>query len=951
MRSNKGHVLFQPLEGRLLLASVRFAVIGDFGQAGQPEADVANRVKSWMPDLVLTVGDNSYPSGTAALYDPNVGQYYANYIGNYTGSYGPGSATNRFFPTLGNHDWDGAVSGSPTPYTNYFTLPGNERYYDFVSGPVHFFAIDSDSREPDGVTATSAQAQWLQAALAASTSPWNVVYMHHAPYSSSSSHGSTPALQWPFKAWGADVVMAGHDHSYERIVNPTDGLTYFVNGIGGNTGLYGFTTPVAGSKVRFNSDFGAMLVDATDSQINFLTVLRDGKVIDSHTLYASATAPAAPSAAGATVVSYRQVNLAWTDGSANESGFEIERATSGGSLVNIATVAPGVTNYRDVSVSGGTTYQYRVRAINQAGQSNYSTSGSVTTPAAPVPISFIPWNSTWKYKDDGSNQGTAWRALSFNDSAWASGPAQLGYGEDGEATVVSYGPNSSNKYITTYFRRSFNVANPAAIGSINMNLVRDDGVVVYLNGTEIFRQNMGTGTVSYNTLAANASDESTVYSTVISPSLLVPGDNVIAAEIHQTSASSSDIRFNLSLIEAPGIAAPATFTAARVSDSQINLSWGAVASASQYQIDQSTDGITFSPIANPAGGATSLPVTGLAASTHYVFRIRAVNSSGDSAQLTTSASTAPAPPAQTDLHSADDSGASSTDNITRINTVRFIGSAPAGSTVKIYSDGALVGSGIATGGNYSILCSALADGVRSITATVTDTHGNTSTASTPLLVSIDRAGPKVDLIAFNGAASSANIHRLSITFNETVTPAASSLLLHNDTTGADINQAVVSYNFTTRTATWTFPTLPRQMLPDGNYTATLQPTLTDLAGNALDGDSNGTAGDAKVFTFFQLLGDANGDRSVNYADFLLVYNNNNLPSPDLRADFNDDGKVDYKDYTLLQSAYNSTLPIPAPPAPATPLVMPAKTKSIPVLPALKKLLPVTRPTFSARRVR
>src|SRR6266581_9784847 len=98
----------EPLEQRQLLAGdVRFAVIGDFGANTPEEADVANRVKSWNPDLILTVGDNNYELGTASTIDANVGKYYHDYIDPYKGSYGAGSADglNHFFPVLGNHDW------------------------------------------------------------------------------------------------------------------------------------------------------------------------------------------------------------------------------------------------------------------------------------------------------------------------------------------------------------------------------------------------------------------------------------------------------------------------------------------------------------------------------------------------------------------------------------------------------------------------------------------------------------------------------------------------------------------------------------------------------------------------------------------------------------------------------------------------------------------------------
>ena len=72
-------------------------------------------------------------------------------------------------------------------------------------------------------------------------------------------------------------------------------------------------------------------------------------------------------------------------------------------------------------------------------------------------VRYIHAGSTWEYLDNGSDQGTAWRNPGFDDSGWASGLAELGYGDGDEATVVSYGPDQQNKYCTTYFRHTFDV--------------------------------------------------------------------------------------------------------------------------------------------------------------------------------------------------------------------------------------------------------------------------------------------------------------------------------------------------------------------------------------------------------------------------------------------------------------------------------------------------------------
>lgn len=255
----------------------RFAVIGDFGGNGPPELQVSELVKSWSPEFVITVGDNNYPNGAAETIDDTIGQYYSEFIYPYVGKYGEGAPQNRFFPTLGNHDWNTAQA---LPYLDYFTLPGNERYYDFTWGPVHFFAVDADSREPDGVSAGSVQAAWLQAGLAASQSPWNVVYFHQPPYSSG-LHGSVDWMRWPFKEWGASVVLSGHDHTYERL--EIDGLTYFVNGVGGGA-IYEFRDVLPGSQVRFRDAYGAMLVTATSTRMDFQFITVQGQVIDSYSL-------------------------------------------------------------------------------------------------------------------------------------------------------------------------------------------------------------------------------------------------------------------------------------------------------------------------------------------------------------------------------------------------------------------------------------------------------------------------------------------------------------------------------------------------------------------------------------------------------------------------------------------------------------------------------------------
>jgi tartrate-resistant acid phosphatase type 5 len=255
----------------------RFAAIGDYGYAGPAEEAVADLVKGFRPDFVVTLGDNNYPLGAAETIDFNVGLFYHDFIAPYLGRFGCGAGRNRFFPALGNHDW---YAPDARPYLDYFTLPGNERYYDVTWGWVHVFALDSDSNEPDGITAGSVQAAWLKRRLATSTARWKVVYMHHPPYSSG-PHGSTVELRWPYKEWGADLVLAGHDHDYERF--DIDGLPYLVNGLGG-AAFYAFGATVAGSVARFNESAGALFVEADASSLHARFQSVDGRQLDAFSL-------------------------------------------------------------------------------------------------------------------------------------------------------------------------------------------------------------------------------------------------------------------------------------------------------------------------------------------------------------------------------------------------------------------------------------------------------------------------------------------------------------------------------------------------------------------------------------------------------------------------------------------------------------------------------------------
>src|SRR5688572_13876911 len=171
---------------------------------------------------------------------------------------------------------------------------------------------------------------------------------------------------------------------------------------------------------------------------------------------------------------------------------------------------------------------------------------ALTAHGASTSLEFIQPLATWKFLDDGSDPGTLWRFAVFNDNGWRIGPGQFGYGEGDEASSLNW---SAPAYVAHYFRHKFTVSRPADFTNLLFRVLRDDGVVVYLNGHEVFRMNMPDGPVDGSTPAASVVmivDENTYFPTNIGAARLVPGTNIVAVELHQT-AGSTDGSFDLSL--------------------------------------------------------------------------------------------------------------------------------------------------------------------------------------------------------------------------------------------------------------------------------------------------------------------------------------------------------------------------------------------------------------------
>jgi len=199
---------------------VRFLAFGDSGSGGNDQYALRERMLDVPYDLIIHTGDVAYDDGTIGQYEDNVFGVYAEMF-----------SSLPFYPAAGNHDYK---TQSGAPFRDVFALPDDngEKWYSYDWGMVHFAAIDTES---DYAT----QAAWLAADLAASTAPWKIVYMHRPPYSSG-NHGSDTRLRGllapVFEKYGVQLVLAGHDHDYERM-KPQNGVAYVVTG-GGGKGTY-----------------------------------------------------------------------------------------------------------------------------------------------------------------------------------------------------------------------------------------------------------------------------------------------------------------------------------------------------------------------------------------------------------------------------------------------------------------------------------------------------------------------------------------------------------------------------------------------------------------------------------------------------------------------------------------------------------------------------------------
>jgi hypothetical protein len=203
-------------------SAVRFAVFGDSGDGSSGQVAVRDQLATVPMDLMLHTGDIAYGGGSVSDLEKSVFDVYEDLL-----------RSIPLFPTTGNHDYE---TSAANPFRQVFELPGNgsaetdERWYSFDWGDIHFVALDTE-------LVGDQQIAWLEGDLMSNQLPWTIVYLHKPPYSSG-EHGSATKVRAAFsplfEAYGVQLVLAGHEHDYER-TKPMGGVTYIVTGGGGKS--------------------------------------------------------------------------------------------------------------------------------------------------------------------------------------------------------------------------------------------------------------------------------------------------------------------------------------------------------------------------------------------------------------------------------------------------------------------------------------------------------------------------------------------------------------------------------------------------------------------------------------------------------------------------------------------------------------------------------------------
>ncbi len=484
----------------------RIWVLGDSGTASQYAGAVRNTFEalsgSRSADLWLMLGDNAIPAGTDLQYQTALFDIYPEML-----------SRRVLWPAYGNHDAVSADADTQTgPYFDIFHLPvageaggvpsGTEAWYSFDWANVHFICLDSTESDR---SANGPMMTWLQADATATNQDWTIAFWHHPPYSkgihdSDIEQGmidmrsvALPILE----AAGVDLVLCGHNHLYERSILLD--------------GHYGPSWSFDRSAHAIDPGFGRISGSGAYRKPTLGPAPHQGTVY----VVAGSSGHVTPGPLGHPVM--------------------VASYLRAGSLVIDVNGPQLDCRFLD----------YEARVFDHFTIEKSGAQALIWDHAALGP------QSGWRIEDSGTDLGSAWRNPGFDDSGWSVGRGIMGFGEAAITRPVASGPPGA-VHPTTYFRGHFTLEGPASeVERLRLAIGYDDGFVAWLNGTEAARRNMPPGPPSYTTLApGNVEYWWAPYSLLeLSPHIpaLVPGDNVLAIEVHQATPTSDDLLLTVEL--------------------------------------------------------------------------------------------------------------------------------------------------------------------------------------------------------------------------------------------------------------------------------------------------------------------------------------------------------------------------------------------------------------------
>jgi len=532
-----------------------FGFYGDSREGTEIHRGIAELIAAESPSLVVHGGDMvsngpSWNQWGEYFFDPAVELL----------PYTP------LLPVPGNHE--GPFNLAVTYYDDFFPpVVPDQLYYSTSWGDVRFIVVDTNDADLVGVDPPSSdQYLWLEAELAAVTEPILLV-VHHHPLYSSGHHGDDAdvlAIQQYlaplYETYEVDAVLVSHEHFYERSWNGAF-HQLLVGGGGADLSPY---VPLPNPYQEFQADSTCYaMLDVVGDELWATVYGGDGVLLEPDPILLTNDAPqivldARPTCDGAD----DEIEVTWSDDDPDsdaliEFWLDSDDTDCGGEPVGVGYLEDDVADAAVLDVSGVPDGTYHLCAVisDELTDVEAYAAGAIRVYHGIVAAGdeVVRMGSSWRYLDPDTFPGWDWKSPGLDDSSWGEGCAKLGYGDGDEATEIDYGPDPQDKYPTAYFRTTFELANPLPSRLI-LELVADDGAVVWLNGRKVKKLNMPGGVVQYDTLAnSHREGEPAVPRSIPAwaSNFFVEGTNTLAVEVHQAAVQSSDLSFDLRLVAIP----------------------------------------------------------------------------------------------------------------------------------------------------------------------------------------------------------------------------------------------------------------------------------------------------------------------------------------------------------------------------------------------------------------